>query len=115
MTINATWQNILTETLGAFLAGKLSFTIEGYSIAIASTSGAPVRFTLAAAIAGAEQVFLGETGEVQIGNALVTVAKAPPYGSNASPQSADIAAAIAATITPVAPHAAAAPASHTDP
>jgi hypothetical protein len=98
--VNDTWKNILTEVLGAFLTGKLSFVVADVAVSIGSVPGTPVHFTLASAVVAAEEVFMGTTGEIQVGNVLVSITPAPPAGSSATPEAADIAAAIAATVTP---------------
>ena len=103
MATNPEWETILTETLGAFLAGKLTFSAGRYTVTVAGVGGAPARFTFAAAIAAAEHVFLGSPGELQVGNVLVDVSTAGAAAATATPAAAALAAAIAASVTPSAP------------
>jgi hypothetical protein len=97
------WEAILAETLGAFLSGKLSFVVDDIAVTISSSSGTPVKFSLATAIFAAESVFLGSTGQLQVGSVLITLAPQAPSESNASEQSLAIASAIAKSVLPSGP------------
>jgi hypothetical protein len=107
-----TWESVLAEALGAFHAGQVTFSVGNFRVAITGAHGAPVRFTLAAAIQVAEEVWLERTGEVQVGSVLITIVDGPPGVSYSTPLSATLAAAIAPTTTPsAAPVTAIAPSS----
>lgn len=103
------WEQILAAVLGAFELGSLSFTCGGFLVKVSTKSGAPAHFTLAAAVAAAEQIFFEQHGAVQIGDVVVTVSEGgAPASSTATSQK--LAAAIAEAVRPMPAPAAKAPA-----